>query len=68
MSTMQSAMNVIRASDAARRAQRRKDSALARELAGYSSAADRLELDAVLDRHADEDTADVRRILAGIHA
>ncbi|HLU55549.1 MAG TPA: hypothetical protein VKZ81_08800 [Pseudonocardia sp.] len=35
------------------------------ELAGYSSHADLLDLAAVLDRYADEDTAEIREIVAG---
>ena len=37
---------------------------LARELASYSSPADRADLDAILDRYSDQETADIRRILA----
>jgi hypothetical protein len=38
--------------------------ALARELATYSSPADLADLDAILDRYNDEETAEIRRILA----
>ena len=38
--------------------------ALAHELAGYSSQADLADLDAILDRHSDQETRDIRRILA----
>jgi hypothetical protein len=34
------------------------------ELSEYSSHADLLDLGATLDRHADEDTAEIREILA----
>ena len=37
---------------------------LARELATYSSPADLADLDAILDRYSDQETADIRRILA----
>ncbi len=37
---------------------------LARELASYSSPADLADLDAILDRYSDQETADIRRILA----
>ncbi len=37
--------------------------ALARELASYSSQADLDDLHAILDRHSDQETADIRRIL-----
>ncbi len=38
--------------------------ALQRELASYNSPADLDDLHAILDRHSDQDTADIRRILA----
>ena len=37
---------------------------LERELASYSSPADLDDLDAILDRYSDQETADIRRILA----
>ena len=37
---------------------------LAGDLATYTSASDLNDLDAILDRYSDEDTADIRRILA----
>jgi hypothetical protein len=37
---------------------------LARELASYSSAAERAELQAILARYSEDDTAEIRRILA----
>jgi len=37
--------------------------ALERELASYSSQADLDDLHAILDRHSDQETADIRRIL-----
>ena len=37
---------------------------LAGELATYTSASDLNDLDAILDRYSDEETADIRRILA----
>jgi hypothetical protein len=37
---------------------------LADELATYTSASDLNDLDAILDRYSDEETADIRRILA----
>jgi hypothetical protein len=39
--------------------------ALERDLASYTTPADLNDLDAILDRHSDEETADIRRILAG---
>jgi hypothetical protein len=38
---------------------------LERELAGYTSAADLDDLHAILDRYSEEETADIRRVLAG---
>ena len=37
---------------------------LAGELATYTSASDLNDLDAILDRYSDQETADIRRILA----
>ena len=37
---------------------------LARELASYTSQSDLDDLHAILDRHSDEETRDIRRILA----
>ncbi len=39
--------------------------ALERDLASYTTQADLNDLGAILDRHSDEETADIRRILAG---
>ena len=36
------------------------------ELATYTSASDINDLDAILDRYSDEETADIRRILASL--
>ena len=38
------------------------------ELASYTSPADLNDLDAILDRHSEEETADIRRILAARRA
>jgi hypothetical protein len=46
-----------------RKAERRRRQALARELAGYTSPSDLLEIEAVLERHTDAEAAEVRRIL-----
>ena len=37
---------------------------LERELASYSTTSDLIDLNAILDRHSDSETADIRRILA----
>ena len=66
-------MRAIRASlTAARREDRRaaraaRDS-LERDLASYRSPGDLSDLDAILDRYSDEETADIRRILAARRA
>jgi hypothetical protein len=53
---------------AGRTARQPRDRAARRSLAGdlatYTSASDLNDLDAILDRYSDEDTADIRRILA----
>ena len=38
--------------------------ALQRELASYTSPSELNDLEAILDRHSDEETADIRRFLA----
>lgn len=62
-------MRAIRASkreDSAQRAPQRKS--LERDLASYTSPADLNELDAILQRYSEEETADIRRILAARRA
>jgi hypothetical protein len=46
------------------REERAARAALARELASYSSASDLNDLHAILDRYSDQETAQIRRILA----
>ena len=46
------------------RAARAAHKSLERELASYTSPSDLNDLDAILDRHSDAETADIRRILA----
>jgi hypothetical protein len=46
------------------RAARATRSCLERELATYTSPSELTELDAILQRHTDEETTDIRRILA----
>lgn len=50
------------------RAARASRKSLERELAGYRSPSDLNDLDAILDRHSDEETADIRRFLASRRA
>jgi hypothetical protein len=51
-----------------RRAARAARTSLERDLASYTSPGDLNDLDAILDRYSDEDTADIRRILAARRA
>ncbi len=51
-----------------RRAARGARTSLERDLAGYTSAADLNDLNATLDRYSDEQTEEVRRILAARRA
>ena len=50
-------LTAIRENRAARRT-------LQHELASYTTASELNDLEAILDRHSDEETADIRRILA----
>jgi hypothetical protein len=50
------------------RAARAARKSLERELASYTSASDLNDLDAILDRHSEEETADIRRFLASRRA
>jgi hypothetical protein len=52
----------------ARRAQTAERRRLARELAVYTSAGDRNDLDAILARHTEEEAAGIRHILTGQRA
>jgi hypothetical protein len=47
------------------RAARAARKSLERDLASYRSESDLNDLGAILDRHSEEETADIRRILAG---
>ena len=46
------------------RAARAARKTLERELAGYTSPSDLNDLDAILDRYSEDETSDIRRILA----
>jgi hypothetical protein len=54
----------IRAARARTIAARRDRRELARDIAAYNSPADRLDLEAILDRHPDEDTVFIRSLLS----
>jgi len=47
-----------------RRSAKRQRAALQRQMASYANHADRLDLQATLDRYPDEETAELRSILA----
>jgi hypothetical protein len=47
------------------KADRKRNFELTRELAAYSTAAQRCDLEATLDQYPDEDTSELRAILAG---
>jgi hypothetical protein len=49
------------------RAARAARMSLERELASYTSPSDLNDLEAILARHSEDETADIRRILAGRH-
>jgi hypothetical protein len=55
---------MLREAVSARRAERLDRRRLARELATYTTPADRLELDTMIDRYAPEETREVRSIVA----
>jgi hypothetical protein len=61
--TSTSTVTTLRNALAARRADWRERQQLERELASYSTRADRLELELMIDRHRSEDTYKVRDIL-----
>lgn len=53
----------LRTTMADRRAARLRRRSLERQLAGYTSEADRIELDAILSRHPASETAELRSII-----
>jgi hypothetical protein len=55
----------LRSSLATRRATAQAHRDLARELAAFDTASDLLELDAMLERHSEEDGREIRSILRG---
>lgn len=62
--TVATRLFLLRATHAVRRAERVRRRTLVRELAAYSSDADRCELEAILDRYPDGLTHELREILA----
>lgn len=57
-------LTTIRTSLEARRAARRERKVLASELAHYVTDADRFDLEAMLDRYPDDQTLEIRQMLA----
>jgi hypothetical protein len=57
-------INEVRGTLTDRRSQRNQHRRLAAELASYATTAERAELDAILERHSDDEARDVREILA----
>jgi hypothetical protein len=55
----------LRSSLATRRAAARAHRDIARQIAAFDTPSDRLELDAVLDRHTEDEAREVRSILRG---
>ena len=55
---------VLRATFAVRRGERHRRRQLERELAGYATPAERLEIESILDRYPAWQTAELRAILA----
>jgi len=65
--TLAARLLVLRAAHAVRRAERARRRRLEQEMAAYSSAADRQEIEAILDRYPDGLTRELRSILACQH-
>jgi hypothetical protein len=63
MSRRSTAVEFVRNYLEARRAVRRERLSLERELASYDTPSARLDLDAILARHTDEDTREIQAIL-----
>jgi len=63
MSSSPSAVRTVRSSIAARRRALRQQGQLSQELAAYDTSSARHDLDAVLDRYADTESAPIRQIL-----
>jgi hypothetical protein len=66
MRTIRASLTASRRED--RRAARAARDSLERDLASYTSPGDLNELDAILDRYSDEETADIRRVIAARRA
>jgi hypothetical protein len=62
--TLAARILVARAQATSRKAARKRRAALERELAGYTTAAERCDIEAALDRHPDGVTHELRSILA----
>lgn len=63
MGTKSDFMNDIRAASAVRKAGKRQRQQLERELAGYNSPAERLEIETIVSRYPADQTTELRAIL-----
>ncbi len=61
-------MHTLKDTFAARRADRAKHRQLQHELAAFTSAADRREIETIADRYSDEDSREVRQIMMALAA
>ena len=61
-------MHTLKDTFAADRAERAQHRQLEHELAAFTSASDRLEIEAIADRYSDEDSREVRQIMVALAA
>jgi hypothetical protein len=61
-------MHTLKDTFAAHRAERAQHRQLQHELAAFTSASDRIEIETIADRYSDEDAREVRQILMALAA
>jgi hypothetical protein len=61
-------MHTLKDTFAARRADRAQHRRLEHELAAFTTAADRLEIETIADRYSDDDSREVRQIMMALAA
>ncbi len=61
-------MHTLKDTFAAHRAQRAQHRQLEHELAAFTSASDRLEIETIADRYSDADSREVRQIMVALAA
>jgi hypothetical protein len=61
-------MHTLKDTFAAHRAERAAHRQLERELAAFTSASDRLEIETIADRYSDDDAREVRQIMVALAA